>query len=126
MRDLADGFTPAADYENLLRQTRALAQICAGQEARIARLSEENNRLRRELALVDAGALESERATNERLTAALEAAEAKSVSLDLELHFLLDQWNGVVRASGSRTHGCLEGHAAAMRVELERLRKESC
>lgn len=41
---------------------------------------------------------------------------------DAEHQALLDQWNAIVAASGSRTHGGAVGRVAAMRRALELIR----
>lgn len=41
-----------------------------------------------------------------------------------ELEHVLDDWNALVKASGSRTNGAAIGHVAQMRAELERLRSQ--
>lgn len=43
-------------------------------------------------------------------------------SAEIELSALLDQWNAMVKASGSPTHGGAVGHVAALRRSLDAVR----
>lgn len=56
-----------------------------------------------------------------RNTAELRAALADTKE---ELQHVLDDWNDLVKDSGSRTNGAAIGHVAKMRAELERLRSQ--
>jgi len=74
-------FKPADTYYALLVQARALHVINEGLSKQRDYLKAENVRLRREALSLDAAAISAERDTNEKLTAALEAAESKIAEL---------------------------------------------
>lgn len=52
-----------------------------------------------------------------------EAAERER-ALEMELTAVRDEWNRMVKASGSPTHGTAIGHVAALVAEVERLREK--
>lgn len=74
-------FTPSNDYAELRTQACALATMAGSLKKQLSHEKEDNAELRLRLALTGENAVRAERATNEQLTAALEAAEAREVEL---------------------------------------------
>jgi hypothetical protein len=74
-------FIPSDDYGQLRIQARALAMLADSLQTQLDHVSNDAFDLRRKLALTGDAAVFAERATNEQLTAALEAAEAENAEL---------------------------------------------
>ena len=81
-------FKPSDDYAELRAQARALAMLADSLQKQLGHVSNDAAELRRKLALTGDAAVLAERATNEILTAALEAAEAREAELLAEVNRL--------------------------------------
>jgi len=70
-------FEPAPDYENLLRQARALACIVDSKEKQCSLYEKNVRELRKQLAEIGPAAINAERETNRILTERLEQLESR-------------------------------------------------
>jgi hypothetical protein len=70
-------FTPASDYDNLLRQARALACIVNGRDQRAILDTETIKALKKQIALMNPAAVDAERETNRILTKRVEELESE-------------------------------------------------
>jgi len=77
-------FTPADTYDGLLTQTRALHALNESLGKEIDFWQTKSQRLEREISSINVAAVLAERDANEKLTNALEAAEAKIAELERE------------------------------------------
>jgi uncharacterized protein YlxW (UPF0749 family) len=80
-------FTPAADYENLLRQARALATIVDGKEKQQSLDAKTIKALKNRIAAMSPDAVNAERETNRLLTERIDALEmyiGKNINVGLQ------------------------------------------
>ena len=106
-------FKPSDDYAELRAQARALAMLADSLQKQLGHVSNDAAELRRKLALTGDAAVLAERATNEILTAALEAAEAREAELRAEIERLRGMVPDAVRYRKVR-------HNPAMLLHLKR------